>query len=344
MSTKISIDIGSKNIHIAEGDFQKGVLTVKGSHSFELPSGCVASESIEDGQLLADALSNGIKAGDFNAKEAILTINATHAIIRELDFPKAKPKELDSMVKNEMYQTFHVLNTDVIQYKSIGQAADNDGTVLDRYRVAAIDHDNVDSYFTLLERANLKALAMDINVNAIDKLVQWADSINEKAIDDRTVMLIDFGHSVTTVYICAKNQPMFYRNLSMGSAEIDGILKSTFYMDEDAAVEFKKKTSFFDNTADAVPYFEALKPFLYHMNDEIRKLIAFYSNRNKEGGVSICYLFGQGAELKGLSEYWGASLNLPMEKLQSVSRAGNTVSLKNPAHLNAVAALIRYQE
>lgn len=344
MSNKISIDIGSKNLHIAEGDFQKGVLTVKGGQSFELPPGCVASEAIEDGALLTETLANYLKAGEFTAKEAILTINATHAIIRELDFPKAKPKELDSMIKNEMYQTFHVLNTDVIQYKAIGQTADNDGALLDRYRVAAIEHDNVDHFHTLLERAGLKAVAMDINVNAIDKMVQWADSLNEKAIDDKTVLLIDFGHSVTTIYICTKNQPLFYRNLSMGSAEIDGVLKSTFYMEEADAVEFKKNTDFFANTTEAVPYFEALKPFLYHMNDEIRKLIAFYSNRNKEGGVSSCYVFGQGAELTGLIDYWGSSLNLPMEKLQSFSRGGSMVKVKHPAQLNAIAALIRYQE
>ena len=344
MSTKLSIDIGSKNMHIAEGDFQKDVLTVKGSQSFELPSGCVVSEIIEDGKLLSDSLGSFLRAGEFNAKEALLTINATHAVIRELDFPKAKQKELDSMIKNEMYQTFHILNTDVIQYKAIGQTTDNEGAILDRYRIAAIDHDNVEGYHNFLERSNIKGVAMDINVNAMDKLIQWADSINEKAIDDKTVMLIDFGHSVTTVYIGSKNQPMFYRNLSMGSAEIDGLLKSTFYMEESDAVQFKKKTDFFSNTTDAIPYFEALKPFLYHLNDEIRKLIAFYSNRNKTSGVSCCYLFGQGAELIGLTEYWGTSLNIPMEKIQSVSRASNLISVKNPAHLNAIAALIRYQE
>jgi type IV pilus assembly protein PilM len=344
LSNKISIDIGSKNLHIAEGDFQKGVLTVKGGQSFELPPGCIAAEAIEDAALLAETLANYLKAGEFTAKEASLTINATHAIIRELDFPKAKPKELDSMIKNEMYQTFHVLNTDVIQYKAIGQTADSEGTLLDRYRVAAIEHDNIDLFHNLLERAGLKPVAMDINVNAIDKMTQWADSINEKAIDDKTVMLIDFGHSVTTIYICTKNQPMFYRNLNMGSAEIDTVLKSTFYMDEADAVEFKKNTDFFANTTEAVPYFEALKPFLYHMNDEIRKLMAFYTNRNKEGGVSSCFVFGQGVEMKGLINYWESTLNLPTEIIQSLSRTGSMVRIKHPALINAVAALIRYQE
>lgn len=343
MSNKISIDIGSKNIHIAEGDFQKGVLTVKDSYSFELPPGCIVSENIEDGKLLAESLVSFMMAGEFKSKDAILTINGTHAIVRELDFPKAKPKELESMIKNEMYQTFHVLNTDMIQYKFIGQATDSDGITLDRYRVAAIDHENIDHYHSLLERSGFKATAMDLNVNGIDKLVQWADSINEKSIDDKTVILIDFGHSATTVYICSKNQPMFFRNLSMGSSEIDSVLKSTFYMEEADAVNFKKRNDFFENSTEVMPYFEAIKPFLYHLNDEIRKLTAFYTNRSKES-VGRCYIFGQGTEMTGIEKYWTSTMNLPVEKIKSVSRANTNVNIKNPAHLNAVAALIRYQE
>ena len=344
MSTKISIDIGSKNIHIAEGDFQKGLLTVQGSQSFELPSSCVSAETIEDSQLLADTIKSSLKAGQFSAKDAIITTNATHAIIRELDFPKAKPKELDQMIKTELYQTFHVLNTDIIQYKEIAKVESSDGDMLDRYRVAAIDQDYVNNYYNILELTGLKAIAMDLNINGIDKLLGWADSINEKPLDDNTVMLVDFGHSATTVYIYKKGQPMFYRHLNIGSSEIDNLLKNTFYIQDSEAKALKEKMEFFGTSTEAVPYFEALKPFFYHLNDEIRKLIAFYTNRSKESSVNYCYLFGQGAGILGLDNYWSISMNMPVEKIQSISKANATVKLLNPEHLNAIAALIRYQD
>ena len=344
MSTKISIDIGSRNIHIAEGDYQKGVLTVRGSQSFEIPPGCIAAEAIEDSQLLADTIKSSLKAGQFNAKDAILTVNATHAIIRELDFPKSKPKELDQMIKTELYQTFHVLNTDIIQYKEIAKVESSDGDILERYRVAAIDQDYINSYYNVLELTGLKAVAMDLNINCIDKLLSWADSINEKLLDDQTAMFLDFGHSVTTVYIYKKDQPMFYRHLNIGSSEIDNLLMNTFYIQDSEVRALKEKMDFFGTSTEAVPYFEALKPFFYHLNDEIRKLIAFYSNRLKDNSVNCCYLFGQGIGLQGLANYWSTSMNMPVEKVQSVGKAGATVKVLNPEHLNAIAALIRYQD
>lgn len=344
MSTKISIDIGSKNIHIAEGDYQKGLLSVRGSQSFELPSGCIAAEAIVDGQLLSSTIKSSLKAGEFSARDAILTINATHAIIRELDFPKAKPKELESMIKTELHQTFHVMNTDIIQYKEIGKTESSEGGTLDRYRVAAVDQDYVNSYYNVLELTGLKAVALDLNINAIDKLLGWADSINEKQLGESTVMLLEFGHSITTVYIYSKNQPMFYRHLNIGSSEIDSLLKNTFYIEDSQARDLKEKMDFFSDSVEAIPYYDALKPFFYHLNDEIRKLIAFYTNRGKNNSISCCYLFGQGIELQGLSDYWSMSMNLPVEKLRSINKANAAVKVSDPAQLNAIAALIRYQE
>jgi nucleoside diphosphate kinase len=43
------------------------------------------------------------------------------------------------MIRNEMQQTFHVIKSDIIQYKEIGKIVDHDGSKLKRYRVAALD-------------------------------------------------------------------------------------------------------------------------------------------------------------------------------------------------------------
>ncbi len=344
MSNKISIDIGSRYLHIAEGDYQKGILTVQNSQSFELPQNCLDAESVTGSEALAEMITTSLRAGEFRARDVILTINATHAIIRELDLPKSKPKELDSMVKNEMHQTFHILNTDIIQYKEIGKTSDIDGVTLDRYRVAAIDKDFVDGYNNILDRTHLKAIAMDININAIDKLLSWAETVNDTKLGEKGVMLIDFGHSVLTVYIYSEDQTLFYRHLNIGSAEIDSILKNTFYKTDIEARTFKEKINFFDQSDDSEPYFEALKPFFYHMSDEVRKLSTFYINRSKGNSIGSCFLFGQGSELPGLADYWSTNLNLPTEKLLSVSKGNSKVTIQNPAHLNAIAALIRHQK
>ena len=341
LSNVISIQIGSKNIHIAEGAFQKGKLNFRESLSYELPAGCLDDGSVADEQMLADSISSSIRAGAFNSKEVILTMNANHAIIRELDFPPAKPKELDSMIKNEMYQTFHILKTDIIQYKEIGIVTNNEGETLTRYRVAAMDQAYVDAYYKVLERANLKPIAMDLNINAIEKLFAWTDSMNEKLIGEQAVMLLDFGYSSTTVYIFTKDQPLFYRHLTIGASEIDNLLTSTFYLEPSDVRKLKESLNFFDQSDESARYYEALKPYLYRMNDEIRKVITFFNNRARSANIESAYLFGHGSQLEGLEEYLKGGLNLPLEKIRSVSKADNAIKITNSAHLNAIAALIR---
>lgn len=362
MNKRISVDIGSRNIHIAEGGFEKGKLTLRQSQSFEIPAGCILDEIIKDEQLLADTVNNSIKAGRFHAKEAIVTINASHAVIRELDFPKAKPNELDSMVKNEMHQTFHIVKGDIIQYKEIGKAAGSDREPLIRYRVAAIEQGLAEAYYNVLSRTMLKPVAMDLNVNAVDKLFAWSDGLNERPHGEDAVMLLDFGQSLTTVYILQKNKPVFYRHLNIGSGGMDAVLINVAQrqmsglgedMLEDMLVdvredvpvdvrEIKEKINFFDGSEKSAPYYKGLQAYFYRLNDEIRKVAAFFNDRARDSNIGYAYIFGQGSELPGLPDYWTESLNLPVEKLDSLLK--NKIKIKiNPAHLNAVAALIRIE-
>ncbi|HWQ78558.1 MAG TPA: pilus assembly protein PilM [Anaerovoracaceae bacterium] len=359
MKTRISIDIGSRNIHIAEGGFQKGQLSLRRSQSFEIPEGCISEEAVKDAQLLADTVANSLKAGKFRSTEAILTVNASHAVIRELDFPQAKPRELDSMVKNEMYQTFHIAKTDVIQYKEIGKTVDADGERLKRYRVAAVDQGAVEAWFSVMNKAKLKAAAMDLNINAIDKLLSWADSVNDRSYGDEAVMLLDFGQSLATLYIVSKGRPVFHRHINISSGSMDSILMSAAQQQaEDMldgagegprkglpkdAREIKEKTNIFGGSAEAAPYYNALQPFFYRLNDEIRKVAAFYNDRSQGSNIACIYLFGKGSEFAGLPEYLSGSLSLPVEKLRSVGRKHASIKVE-PAHLNAVAALIRIEK
>lgn len=340
MNTILSIDIGSKNMHMAEGGFHKRQLSLRHSQSSEIPAGCVLEEAVKDEQLLADAISSAIKAGKFHAKEAVLTVNASNAVIRELDFPQAKPKELDSMIKNEMIQTFHILRSDIIQYKEIGKTVNSDGETLKRYRVAALDHDLVEAYYNVMERAKLKIVAMDLNINAIDKLFSWTDSMNERPYGGEAVMLLDFGHASTTVYILSKDQPMFYRHLNIGSGGMDSALRNVAQQQIGDAREIKETVNFFEESEEAGRYSEALQPFFYRLNDEIRKIVTFYHDRAQSSTIGCTYLFGQGSSLPGLTAYWSGILHLPVEKFRSMGKI-NTVIKADPAHLNAIAAFIR---
>jgi len=345
LNSLLSIDIGTRNFHIVEGTSNRNNVTITRAASFEIPEGCIHEEFIDNEDRLVEQIRDAIHKTGFSAKEVVLTINACNAIVRDMDFPDAKPKEIDSMIRNELYQTFNVLTTDVIQYKMIERVTNDVGVSLNRYRVCAIDADLVDSYHNIIQGLRMKTLAMDINTNAIDKLFSGNIIINENPLDNEAVMLIDVGGVFTTIYICTAGKPLFYRHLKIGSSEIEKIIGDNTVVPVAEARRMKEEGyDFFSNADnDAQKYFELLKPYFYRFNDEIRKIISFYSSRNNAAPVNRAYLFGSGSQLTGLTDYWCMNLNMPFERIRSLAniKTGSSGQL-DPAHINAAGALIRY--
>lgn len=340
----ISIDIGSKNLHAARGSYNKGVLQVDQTASYEVPDGAITREWVSNTELLGDAISFLLKLANYNGKQVILTMNAADPLmVRDLDFPKAKPKELDLMVQNEMHQVHNALKTDIIQYKQI-RNDDADGA-LQRYRAASISQNFVDQYYSTIKDLGLKPYVMDVNLNAIDKLYQYAAGFNGDRIDKScATLLIDFGHRTTSVYILSDAHAMFFRHINIGSSEVDRLLEQDFPL---LSTEERLHKKHNDPILTQMPIgtlddeYSNLRPHFYRLNDEIRKVLTFFRGRFRDIRIERGYIFGNASQLKGYSEFWDLNLNLPIEPLKTIeSKTGAKISVE-PGNVNAIAALIR---
>lgn len=344
MSSLLSIDVGKKNIHMAEGSFSKNNIMIEKVASINIPEGVFKGEIINNPGLLAEAIANAVQVFRFTSKEAVLTFDAYGAVIRDIDLPMAKPKETEAMIKTEMIQTYHAEPEDIIQYKSIDKFTSENGMILNRYRAAAINHEIVEAYHSVLTDAKLKPVAMDININAIDKLFTGEVMINDKLLSESGTMLIDFGDTLTTIYIMTKGKPVFFRQLDSGSSEIEKIIsEKTFEPEEDIKKMKEGGFNFFGDSEEEEKYFAILRPFFYNLMDEIRKIIGFYTSRSNAANVGQIFLCGGGGDLAGFAGYCEANFGVPCEQMISIS----TVKLKDSAmpiasYMNAIGALIRY--
>lgn len=344
MRTILSIDIGTHNVHMVEGYGQKDRVTVTKFRTFAIPAESRKGEMITDIPLFAETLKEQIRAGGFQSKEVVITINAIQAVVRDIDLPDSKPRELAGMVGAEMRSTFHVPEDDVIQFKELYALKTAGGEKLKRYRAVSFNRDIVRSYHEVLSHAKLKPVAMDINLNAIDKLMDGMVNINDRLIGEEAIMLIDFGHASTSIFIAAKDNELFYRHLSYGSGEIDQIISDEFLSKpEEVKSEKERGESFFSGTEQADRYYAALKPYFYRFNDEIRKVIGFYNSRTGVSAISTAYVFGEGSYMNGLCEYWESGLGIPVAQIKTISKLDRQSTPDEIApYLNAIGALIRY--
>jgi type IV pilus assembly protein PilM len=343
LKSTLSIDIGSKNLHIVEGAYSKGKINVNQMQCFEVPKGCLNGEQVENPELLAETIKEAIRKANFSFSEVIFTINACNAVVRDIDLPSAKPKETENMIKSELIQTFNILPDDIIQFKEIEKVEGANGEKLNRYRATVISKDIINSYYKLIEATKVKAIALDINFNSIDKLLRISNNINDFPTKDEAIMLIDYGHTYSTVYISYNEDPVFYRHLTLGSGEIEKTLYEETRLPIEEFLRMKEDgAEFMNEEGNSSRYYATLKPYFHKFNDEIRKIISFYNSRTSTSQVSRIYLFGNGSELEGLTEYFSKKLNANVELIKKVSSISiNKSESVLHGYINAIGTLIR---
>jgi type IV pilus assembly protein PilM len=344
LGSLLTIDVGKKNLHMAEGSFSKNLIMVEKVGVIPVPEDVFQGEIINNPDLLTEVITNAIKTFGFSTKDAVITFDGYGSVIRDIDLPAAKPKEIASMIRTEMVQTYHVEPEDVIQYKNIDKVTSDNGVLLDRYRAAAITKEIVEAYHNVLTDAKLKPVAMDININAIDKLFSGDVMINDELTGETGTMIIDFGDTLTTVYIVAKGKPVFFRQLNFGSSEIERIIsEKTFEPEEDIKKMKEDGFDFFGSSEESEKYAMIIRPFFYSMADEIRKIIGFYTSRSNTGNIRRIFLCGGGSNLIGLAEYFEANFGVPAEQIVKISNVKSKDSaIPVASYMNAIGALIRY--
>lgn len=342
MNSILSIDVGHGNLHIVEGNYSKGTVFVDRAVTFKIPERCFNGDMIENKELFIATLSEAIQNSEFVSREALLTFNAFDAIVREISLPNAKLKEITSMIKNELMQTYHAEATDIIQYKIIDKKVNEQGITMNRYRAAALDTEIVSTYHQILMGAKLKPAAMDLNFNAIDKLLSGDNTINDKTQNSNATMFLDFGETLTTAYIASHGKPIFHRHINSGCGEIERHIYEETFTSEDEIRRMKEDGyNFFSNDV-SDKYYSILRPYFYHLIDEVRKIIEFYTSRPNAESIEQIFLFGGGSNLAGFAEYCESIFNIPTEKIEKISK----VKFKNAAtpvvlYMNAIGALIR---
>src|ERR1035437_8380247 len=98
----ISIDIGSNKVCVVEGSYHSGNVVVTGWGEIEYDSEMFADGEIVDRTTLSFLIAEIIKRNKFKSRNAVITINNSDIIMRELILPEMKHKEMQALVENEM--------------------------------------------------------------------------------------------------------------------------------------------------------------------------------------------------------------------------------------------------
>jgi type IV pilus assembly protein PilM len=349
----LSIDIGSRNMHLVQGRFHNNLVEIEKAVQYPTPEGTLKDGVIKDSELIQSQLRRLIKENHISADQVVVTVKSSNAISREVTIPTAKSDDLSDLIQIEMEQYVPNISTDYVTgYVLMNQVGNNGGTQM-KYRVTAVPNTLVNSYMETLKQSGLKPKVMDVHSNTLAKLVRLSLSAQKpesSAWHWQTAAFIDLGYELTEINIMTNDKLVFTRLIPVGSRLVVAELTTHLML---AIDQVEKKI--FDETNLTVTQFS--KPDTEMINgivrshtqrwmNDIQNTLQFFSGRTTENKIDTIYLYGGFSGLKGLPELFSSRFNIPVQCLSELPVLSNLGVIK-PAeisqYINAIGALVRFE-
>ncbi|MFT9494811.1 type IV pilus assembly protein PilM [Anaerosolibacter sp.] len=343
----ISLDIGTYSTKIIVGRQQNKGIQVEQAITIPTPPNAYDDGNILSMERLSEALLQALTSNKIKAKKTICTVGSTAIILREIALPAAKPEELDTMVRYEIENYLPImLDEYVIEHKVLEDFTEED-VKKQRIMVAAMPKKFVEGYLELLKRLKLQPYALDMHTNAISKVFDREVKINDEYYRlDKTVAVIDLGHSFIHTHIISKGLLRFSRIISQGGKDIDSNIANAFNLSLKEASEKKNQLSESSqnhlNSGTAALLSEMTESNINDWSEELQRIFQYYTSRATGNHIDAIYLCGGGAKLENVVNHLSANFQLPVYMIRNISNI-HLYKSKDSIHeyLNAIAALWR---
>lgn len=340
--TVVAFDIGSSIIKIVEGSYHKDELVVNKVVKSLTPKECIEDGRILNNSLLSNELKRLMRENSINTKYGICTNNSTTIINREILIPKVEDEEIQTVVRFEIQQYLPInLDDYVFQVTKLGEDEENNKL---NVRVIAYPDKIARGYYDMLRDMELKPYALDVNYNALNKLVNYFEQINrEQYNQEKSVVFIDMGASSLDVNIYSNGILQFTRIIKAGGNYLDEVLIRELNINKEDLVKYKSKQ------VDLSDIYSQDKSVLYEIDDwieKIEKIIQFYRNKNMGIDIDNIFIYGGSAKLKGLCEYMTSKLSIDTELIENISNVhfnSKTPIVNIYDYINVIGSIIRLE-
>ncbi|WP_459478634.1 type IV pilus assembly protein PilM [Clostridium saccharoperbutylacetonicum] len=340
----IAFDMGSSTIKIVEGLYYKNSLTIDKYIKIPTPKDAIVDGEIKKEVELHKKLSQVLKENGIKTKDAICTTNSSLIINREIMIPKVEKEEMETVVRYEIQQYLPINLEDYILQGTILEESEVDGVKKLNVRVIAYPEKVARGYYNLLLKLELKPYALDVNYNAVNKLINLIGITKEYENNtNEAVAFIDLGASTIDVNIYKNNQLDFTRIIKDCGKEIDEMLRESNGLQSNEVEKFKNSN--IDLSEEFEPINIRTRAIVDEWIEKIEKIIQFYKNRNKGNEINNIIIFGGSSKIKGMEKYMTDRLGI-MTEIKGISKTAfksNDDGKPIDDYINAIGSVIRHE-
>lgn len=343
----LSIDLGSYETKVVEGKDTKKGINVYNYFSIPTPKDAYINGEILDKELLTYTLSQEFKKRKVKTKNVHLTINSSSIITREVIIPKVEEEEIESILKFQIEEYIPMDSEDyIIQFKTIGPIYEENIEKLNILLIA-IPKKIVESHFQLIKDLDLNPQVLDYQSNSIAKLINYNSYVNGTyPIENLTFAAIDIGYDSSKIAIIKNDTIMVSRIVDLGTKHMDQNILNFFEYNlevlEEKKLEIRNINHIDDEHDDYNRLVKLVRNSIENLNDKIEIIFRYYLTRDIDNKIDMILLYGGGTGIKGISNFFTNSFNIPSLTIQSF----DNIKFNGEIHkyINSIGAIIRNTE
>lgn len=308
------LDISDKSFKFVQLRKTKNGIETVAFGAGDIQSGIIENGEIKNEDALAQILLNAFKnpiKGKLSTKYVVCSLPEQHSFIRVLQLPKMSHGETNEAIKWEIEQNIPLsINEVYFDWQFIiGDKSLDHQDIL----ISAVAKNVVDPYVSVLKKAGLMPIALEVESIAV------ARSVIKNLSTDYPVFLVDIGGTTTSFIIFSGNTLRFTSSIPVaGDAMVDAIAKN-IGVDKNKASQIFYEVGL-DKSLD--PDGKVAQPLINVLSElalQIGNYMSFYQSHSehdhflKEAGIKKIILSGGAANTTGVAAYLSLALKIPVE-------------------------------
>lgn len=297
MKSILGLDIGSHSIKLIEIGTSGGVPQLLAAGSIPTPPKALQSSLEADHQAVAMAIKQLIKETGAKSTSVVIALPESQVFTRVIEVPALSARELSSAISWEAEQYIPLPLDQVNLDYSILREAKETGTDKMDVLLVACPKTLLERYLAIVELAELIPLAAETEIIATARALSRSVANIKNAS-----LLVSLGAQTTDLAILRGGVLAFTRSISAGGEALSRALVSGLDFNVNQAEEFKRTYGLEKDKLQG-KIVTAVKPIMDTIIGEMKRALAFYTEKHKDERVEVTLLSGGTAKLPGMVVY-----------------------------------------
>lgn len=306
MNTIAGLDIGSHSIKLIELAREGDQVALIAAGSMPTPPKALTSILQADTEALAVAIKQLFRDTGTKTRTVNIALPESKVFTRVIEVPQLSPRELTSAIKWEAEQYIPLpldqVNVDFTVLRDSKATGTNKMEVL----LVAAPKALVDRYVSIMELSDISVIGAETEIIATSR------AIGRSLPRVRTVMIISLGAQTTDIAILRTGTLMFTRSVSAGGEAMTRAIAQNLDFNVTQAEEYKRAYGLQQDKLEG-KITTAAKPIMDTIIGEVKRAMAFYSEKYKEDHVDTVILSGGTARLPGMVTYLAQALTCEVQ-------------------------------